>query len=88
MRRPSKVDLKLKNILRVSSDQIDFASQGIDLSLEVLDKSIDIPKASANLKSILKRRPERSQLEDLNILKSKVSPDLFIFYNICVYPRN
>ncbi|KAJ3064382.1 hypothetical protein HK102_008217, partial [Quaeritorhiza haematococci] len=69
--RPTKTDLKLRNILRVdSNDSIEQAG----LSLE---KSMNFEKRSNELRSILKKRPEKAALEGMNILKSgDVHPSL------------
>ncbi|KAI8813277.1 hypothetical protein BJ742DRAFT_751944 [Cladochytrium replicatum] len=70
-RRPSKVDLKLRNILRVDS------SESLDQSATGLEKSINFDERSAKLKSCLKRRPEKSELEGVNILKATdIDPSL------------
>ncbi|KAJ3094723.1 hypothetical protein HDU97_007641 [Phlyctochytrium planicorne] len=71
--RPSKVDLKLRNILRVDSDDV------IDQSGTSLQKSLDFDRRANKLKSILKQRPEKNQLEDMNIIRgagSGVDPSL------------
>ncbi|KAJ1563454.1 hypothetical protein HK096_000892, partial [Nowakowskiella sp. JEL0078] len=66
-RRPSKVDLKLRNILRVDSN-------------EELDPQRDLSsfeEQREKVKSILKYRPEKSDLEQLNILKEAfIDPSL------------
>ena len=46
------------------------SSDNIDLSGQSLEKSLDFAKTSTTLKSILKHRPEKNQLEELNIIKS------------------
>ncbi|KAJ3213716.1 hypothetical protein HDU67_002557 [Dinochytrium kinnereticum] len=61
--RPSKVDLKLRNILRVDSDDV------IDQSGLTLQKNLDFDRRATVLRSILKSRPEKSALEDMNIIK-------------------
>jgi len=61
--RPSKVDLRLRNILRVdSSDSIDQA----ELQYE---PNLDIDQRKQQIKSCLKKRPEKSTLEEMNIIK-------------------
>ncbi|KAJ3053342.1 hypothetical protein HK097_004480 [Rhizophlyctis rosea] len=61
--RPSKVDLKLRNILRVdSSEAIDQAGVG-------LDQAVNIQERGQALRSCLKKRPERRELEEMNIIK-------------------
>ncbi|KAJ3330200.1 hypothetical protein HDU76_006217 [Blyttiomyces sp. JEL0837] len=62
-RRPSKVDLKLRNILRVDSDDV------IDQSGVTLQKSIDFDRRADELKSILKKRPDKGELVDMNIIR-------------------
>ncbi|KAJ3413155.1 Phosphatase and actin regulator 4 [Chytridiales sp. JEL 0842] len=70
-RRPSKIDLKLRNILRVDSDD------SLHQSGASLDKSIDIQKRANELRSCLKKRPDKAVLEDKNIIKGiNVDPKL------------
>eukprot|EP00842_Homolaphlyctis_polyrhiza_P000387 jgi/Hompol1/1349/HPOL_001089-RA len=73
--RPTKVDLKLRNILRenVAGIAHDEEAEGSD-EQSGMQKSgsvsnMTFEKRSAQLKSILKKRPEKSQLEEMNILK-------------------
>ncbi|KAJ3194382.1 hypothetical protein HK101_002855 [Irineochytrium annulatum] len=69
--RPSKVDLKLRNILRVDSDDV------IDQSGLNLQKSMNFERQQSNLKSILKARPDKVALEELNIIKGgDIDPSL------------
>ncbi|KAI8810696.1 hypothetical protein BJ742DRAFT_747436 [Cladochytrium replicatum] len=77
-RRPSKVDLKLRNILRGGfSWSKKQPSESIDQSAAGLEKSINFDERSAKLKSCLKRRPEKSELEGVNILKATdIDPSL------------
>ncbi|KAJ3050415.1 hypothetical protein HK097_008633, partial [Rhizophlyctis rosea] len=60
--RPTKVDLKLRNILRVDSNDDMYAG-------EDLDRAVNIEERGKALKSCLKQRPERTQLEEMNIIK-------------------
>ncbi|KAJ3043055.1 hypothetical protein HDV00_005963 [Rhizophlyctis rosea] len=66
--RPTKVDLKLRNILRVDSSDDIYASGE-------LDNAVNIEERGKALKSCLKKRPERSQLEEMNIIKAGGSLD-------------
>eukprot|EP00833_Pecoramyces_ruminatium_P018571 jgi/Orpsp1_1/1192603/evm.model.d7180000094563.1 len=69
--RPSKEDLKLRNILRIDNDskEEDDKKDKNDASESgVVSQNINFEKTSKQLKSILKKRPERSVLEDMNIL--------------------
>lgn len=70
--RPSKEDLKLRNILRIENESKDDEgkSEKNDNANEsgVVSQNINFEKTSKQLKSILKKRPERSVLEDMNIL--------------------
>jgi len=78
--RPSKEDLKLRNILRIDNgDNGESSKNEEDEDEEVKDEkheeesgvvtqNINFEKTSKQLKSILKKRPERSVLEDMNIL--------------------
>ncbi|KAI8925566.1 hypothetical protein BC831DRAFT_460477 [Entophlyctis helioformis] len=73
--RPSKVDLKLRNILRVeSNDSIAQGQDGGDQPMSpnegISAKATSFEKRSAQLRSCLKKRPEKAQLEELNILKN------------------
>ncbi|KAI8833931.1 hypothetical protein BC829DRAFT_371929 [Chytridium lagenaria] len=71
--RPSKVDLKLRNILRVESDDV------IDQSGVSLQKNMDFDRHATALRSILKRRPSKCLLEDMNIIRGcngSVDPSL------------
>ncbi|KAJ3300590.1 hypothetical protein HK104_009926 [Borealophlyctis nickersoniae] len=61
--RPSKVDLKLRNILRVDS------VESLDTSGEVVDKSMNFEVRQQQLKSCLKKRPEKGVLEEMNVIK-------------------
>ncbi|RKO89175.1 hypothetical protein BDK51DRAFT_25422, partial [Blyttiomyces helicus] len=61
--RPTKVDLKLRNILRVDS------SDSMEQSGLSLEKSINFERTKESVKSILKKRPEKNTLEELNIIK-------------------
>ncbi|ORX43835.1 hypothetical protein BCR36DRAFT_360687 [Piromyces finnis] len=69
--RPSKEDLKLRNILRIDNNE---SKEGKNENNEnttdsgVVSQNINFEKTSKQLKSILKKRPERSVLEDMNIL--------------------
>ncbi|OAJ36892.1 hypothetical protein BDEG_21002 [Batrachochytrium dendrobatidis JEL423] len=71
--RPTKVDLKLRNILRVDSsqdkndDSNEDAQTDCDAGVSQTQQSFEV--RSDQLKSILKKRPEKAQLEELNILK-------------------
>ncbi|KAL2919817.1 hypothetical protein HK105_200734 [Polyrhizophydium stewartii] len=70
--RPTKVDLKLRNILRVESSENVADPEGDNTSRTSTlgsNGNLDFEKRSAQLKSILKKRPEKSQLEEMNILK-------------------
>ncbi|KAJ3073955.1 hypothetical protein HDU98_000257 [Podochytrium sp. JEL0797] len=61
--RPDKVDLKLRNILRIDSNE------GLNKSNGNLDKSLNNFEKKANqLKSCLKKRPARAELEATNIV--------------------
>lgn len=63
--RPAKIDLKLRNILRVdSNDSLDSGSTG-----SPVEKNIDFGRRTEELKSILKKRPEKTTLEEMNIIK-------------------
>jgi len=65
--RPSKEDLKLRNILRTEvNESKDDLGKNNDSG--VVSHNINFEKTSKQLKSILKKRPERSVLEDMNIL--------------------
>jgi len=71
--RPSKEDLKLRNILRIdnneSKDEEGKSEKGDNANESgVVSQNINFEKTSKQLKSILKKRPERSVLEDMNIL--------------------
>ncbi|KAJ3361342.1 hypothetical protein GGF32_007388 [Allomyces javanicus] len=71
-RRPSKVDLKLRNIIRVdSSDSIAGAGKPGTIQEEpmVLHQPPSIKERSSQLKGCLKKRPERTELVEKNILK-------------------
>lgn len=69
-RRPSKTDLKLRNILRVdSSDSVAQAQANGSL------KATKFEERQTQLKSILKKRPERADLESQNIIKSPEGVD-------------
>ncbi|KXS18253.1 hypothetical protein M427DRAFT_490234 [Gonapodya prolifera JEL478] len=61
--RPSKVDLKLRNILRVES------SDSLTGSSSHLEKASSIAERSQHIKSCLKKRPDRSELMARNIMK-------------------
>ncbi|KAI8835099.1 hypothetical protein BC829DRAFT_406759 [Chytridium lagenaria] len=67
--RPSKVDLKLRNILRVESDDV------IDQAGVSLQKNMDFDRHAIALRSILKRRPSKCLLEDMNIIRGGGSVD-------------
>jgi len=70
--RPTKEDLKLRNILRIDNceSKEDIRSEKGENANEsgVVSQNINFEKTSKQLKSILKKRPERSVLEDMNIL--------------------
>jgi len=69
--RPTKEDLKLRNILRTDngeSKEEDDMKGDIGNDSGVVSHNINFEKTSKQLKSILKKRPERSVLEDMNIL--------------------
>ncbi|KAJ1552386.1 hypothetical protein HK096_000386, partial [Nowakowskiella sp. JEL0078] len=69
-RRPSKVDLKLRNILRVDSSE--------EFDLQEGDR-LNFDEQREKVKSILKYRPEKSDLEQMNILKeSSIDPSLAV----------
>ncbi|KAJ3021164.1 hypothetical protein HKX48_009084 [Thoreauomyces humboldtii] len=78
--RPDKVDLKLRNILRVdSSDSLDQSGRNGQTPLGALDlqKPLNFEMRKEVIKSILKKRPEKEQLEEMNILKNTgVDPSL------------
>ncbi|KAJ3147667.1 hypothetical protein HDU86_007915 [Geranomyces michiganensis] len=91
--RPDKVDLKLRNILRVeSSDSLvvgaDGMTTGDNMPIQMnngitpigaldLQKPLNFAERKEAVRSILKRRPEKEQLEELNILKpTSVDPSL------------
>jgi hypothetical protein len=96
-RRPSKVDLKLRNILRgrlhrnkhqgwnqctqtitfAIINQIVDSDDSLHQSGANLEKSIDIQKRANDLRPILKKRPEKNELEEKNIIKaSGIDPSL------------
>lgn len=60
--RPSAVDLKLRNILRVDSDD------SIERGAHGLQKNMNFNQRAEGLHSILKRRSSKVELEDKNIL--------------------
>ncbi|ORX63983.1 hypothetical protein BCR32DRAFT_226831 [Anaeromyces robustus] len=69
--RPSKEDLKLRNILRNEEENENKNEKSETESSNesgVVTQNINFEKTSKQLKSILKKRPERSVLEDMNIL--------------------
>ncbi|KAI9017511.1 hypothetical protein BC832DRAFT_569975 [Gaertneriomyces semiglobifer] len=80
--RPHKVDLKLRNILHVdeaddgtSSDENNEAARHVGPN--DLQKPSTFEERQAELRSILKKRPEREELEEHNILKpQQVDPSL------------
>ncbi|KAI8815802.1 uncharacterized protein EV422DRAFT_340934 [Fimicolochytrium jonesii] len=81
--RPASVDLKLRNILRVeSSDNIQQLvddAEGGSTPVQPLDlqRPINFEERKEAMKSILKKRPEKEALEELNILKNtSVDPSL------------
>ncbi|TPX36293.1 hypothetical protein SmJEL517_g01421 [Synchytrium microbalum] len=73
--RPTKVDLKLRNILRVDSQDsmTDLTNAG------PLEKSLNFERRSEQLRSILKARPAKSELHDMNILRGGES-DINLFH--------
>ncbi|KND00925.1 uncharacterized protein SPPG_04027 [Spizellomyces punctatus DAOM BR117] len=72
--RPNKVDLKLRNILRVDSNEniADPSLFGGNTPVGPLDlqKTLNFEERQDSLRSILKKRPEKEALEELNILKA------------------
>jgi len=69
--RPTKEDLKLRNILKTEngeSKEDDDKKSDSGSEYGVVSQNINFEKTSKQLKSILKKRPERSVLEDMNIL--------------------
>ncbi|TPX62061.1 hypothetical protein PhCBS80983_g00617 [Powellomyces hirtus] len=84
--RPDKVDLKLRNILRVESndslDDQELAPMPLNHgSTPVgpldLQKPLNFQERKEAVRSILKKRPEKEQLEELNILKNtSIDPSL------------
>ncbi|KAI9190344.1 hypothetical protein H9P43_001778 [Blastocladiella emersonii ATCC 22665] len=85
-RRPSKADLKLRNIIRVdSSDSIALQLQRAGSAggaapaggaAVVVDQPGSISERSKALKGCLKKRPERQELMDKNILKAADNPNI------------
>ncbi|TPX40181.1 hypothetical protein SeLEV6574_g06746 [Synchytrium endobioticum] len=73
-RRPSKIDLKLRNILRVDSQDSLPDTGGSDSRLE---RSMTFERRSEKLRSILKQRPTKHELLDWNILRGESDPNLF-----------
>ncbi|KAJ1339888.1 hypothetical protein BSLG_005423 [Batrachochytrium salamandrivorans] len=75
--RPTKVDLKLRNILRVESVEDLSEAAGCEPDNEGLiatqETHMSFEVRSAQLRSILKKRPEKSQLEGMNILKGRTT---------------
>ncbi|KAI8589173.1 hypothetical protein HDU89_003188 [Geranomyces variabilis] len=77
--RPDKVDLKLRNILRVESNDslvdgdtgeaIPMNNGSTPIGALDLQKPLNFAERKEAVRSILKRRPEKEQLEELNILK-------------------
>lgn len=83
--RPTKDDLRLRNIIKASNENIasnvvstspDSAassSPSLSYSSSTPNYTLDVPKTfekkQETLKSILKKRPEKSQLQDMHILK-------------------
>ncbi|KAJ3199312.1 hypothetical protein HK099_003227 [Clydaea vesicula] len=67
--RSSKVDLKLRNILRVDSNDT------LDQSGVSLEKNINFDKKAKQLKSCLRQRPEKSELQDMNIIRTNENLD-------------
>ncbi|KAJ3073465.1 hypothetical protein HDU98_001451 [Podochytrium sp. JEL0797] len=62
--RPDKVDLKLRNILKVdSNDSLNRSNDDLDKSLNTFDKKV------THLRSCLKKRLSRDELEEMNIIK-------------------
>lgn len=75
--RPNKVDLKLRNILRVDSDESIDEEEGATIGPLDLQKPMNFEERKAAVRSILKKRPEKEMLEELNILKGGgVDPSL------------
>ncbi|RKO95208.1 hypothetical protein CAUPRSCDRAFT_9313, partial [Caulochytrium protostelioides] len=80
----SRVDLKMRNILRV--DETDRSGSGTgsegddslsELSVSAATAPVPITDRQEALKGILKKRPERQELVELNILKrADVDPSL------------
>jgi len=60
--RPSALELKLRNILKV--DSMDNVSNNPELQ-----KNVDFQTAQKQLKSCLKKRPEKQELAEMNIVK-------------------
>ncbi|KAI9090997.1 hypothetical protein DFS34DRAFT_597396 [Phlyctochytrium arcticum] len=75
--RPNRVDLKLRNILRVdSNDSIADEELALPVSTGItpvgqldLQKTLGFEERQESLRSILKKRPEKEALEDMNILR-------------------
>ncbi|KAJ3187807.1 hypothetical protein HDU85_006200 [Gaertneriomyces sp. JEL0708] len=79
--RPHKVDLKLRNILHVDEADDGTSSDENEAAPHVgpndLQKPPTFEERQAELRSILKKRPEREELEEHNILKpQQVDPSL------------
>ncbi|ORY29929.1 hypothetical protein BCR33DRAFT_745116 [Rhizoclosmatium globosum] len=62
--RPEKVDLKLRNILKGTNDSLNKSNEDLDRSLNSFEKK------AHKLKSCLRKRPSRNELEEMNIIKS------------------
>ncbi|KAI8610415.1 hypothetical protein BC830DRAFT_1145870, partial [Chytriomyces sp. MP71] len=70
--RPSKVDLKLRNILKPSD-----SNESLNQSNASLESSLNFEQKQTKLKSILKRRSTRAELEEVGIIKAtNVSPSI------------
>ncbi len=76
--RPDKLDLKQRNILKskifvlfniyIFFFNLAGSSDSLDISGLNLNQNVSFEKKATKLKSILKNRPEKSQLEELNIM--------------------